>query len=86
MNTTFQTLGVSPILCELLKKQGIAVPTQVQEKALPALFQGRDILGQAQTGTGKTPTSGTSINPRSDTRIGQTNHRRRHRLGRRLAH
>lgn len=54
MNTTFQTLGVSPILCELLKKQGIAVPTQVQEKALPALFQGRDILGQAQTGTGKT--------------------------------
>lgn len=54
MNTTFQTLGVSPILCELLKKRGIAVPTQVQEKALPALFQGRDILGQAQTGTGKT--------------------------------
>lgn len=54
MAKNFQSLGVTPQLCELLHKQGINTPTAVQEKTLPTLFKGRDILAQAQTGTGKT--------------------------------
>jgi ATP-dependent RNA helicase DeaD len=38
----------------MLHKQGVNTPTAVQEQSIPALFKGRDILAQAQTGTGKT--------------------------------
>lgn len=51
---SFQSLGIAPEICELLKKQGIHEPTAVQEKSIPTVFKGRDVLIQAQTGTGKT--------------------------------
>jgi ATP-dependent RNA helicase DeaD len=54
MAKTFQTLGISPEICEMLHKQGVNTPTAVQEQSIPSLFKGRDILAQAQTGTGKT--------------------------------
>ncbi len=54
MAKTFQSLGISSVLCSLLKKQGVQEPTAIQEQAIPPLFTGRDILAQAQTGTGKT--------------------------------
>ena len=54
MAKTFQSLGISPLLCDLLKKQGIVEPTAIQAQSIPPLFKGRDILAQAQTGTGKT--------------------------------
>lgn len=54
MAKTFQTLGISPEICEMLHKQGVNTPTAIQEQSIPALFKGRDILAQAQTGTGKT--------------------------------
>lgn len=54
MSKTFQPLGISPTLCELLKKQGIQTPTTVQDQSIPSIFKGRDLLAQAQTGTGKT--------------------------------
>ena len=54
MTKNFQSLGLTSELSELLHKQGIDEPTAVQSQAIPALFKGRDILAQAQTGTGKT--------------------------------
>lgn len=51
---TFQTLGVTPFISDLLHKQGIDEPTEIQAQSMPALFKGRDVLAQAQTGTGKT--------------------------------
>ena len=52
--THFDQLGVSETLCALLKKQGITEPTPVQEQAIPPMRAGRDVIAQAQTGTGKT--------------------------------
>lgn len=54
MTKNFESLGITPKICELLHKQGINEPTAVQAQAIPPLFKGRDILAQAQTGTGKT--------------------------------
>nr|WP_318245304.1 DEAD/DEAH box helicase [Paenibacillus gallinarum] len=50
----FDKLGVLPEWNEALRLQGIAVPTPVQEKSIPILLQGSDIIAEAQTGTGKT--------------------------------
>ena len=50
----FEQLGIRPEWCEVLKHQGIAVPTPVQERSIPVLLGGRDIIAEAQTGTGKT--------------------------------
>ena len=52
MTKNFESLGITPKICELLHKQGINEPTAVQAQAIPPLFKGRDILAQAQTGTG----------------------------------
>ncbi|MBW8733050.1 MAG: DEAD/DEAH box helicase [Asticcacaulis sp.] len=52
--TTFSTLGLSPTLLATLEKQGYTKPTPIQAQAIPLLLKGRDLLGIAQTGTGKT--------------------------------
>lgn len=52
--TSFAALGVIPALTEVLNKQGIKVATPVQEKAIPTIFKGRDVIAKSQTGTGKT--------------------------------
>ena len=44
---------IEPILKALIN-EGYSIPTPIQEQAIPILLQGRDILGCAQTGTGKT--------------------------------
>ncbi|HEX5826822.1 MAG TPA: DEAD/DEAH box helicase [Candidatus Limnocylindrales bacterium] len=51
---TFETLGLSPILLKTVVEEGYTEPTPVQERAIPIVLQGRDILAAAQTGTGKT--------------------------------
>jgi len=56
--TTFADLGLSEPLLEALKHLGYEKPTPIQEQTIPALLQGRDIIGQAQTGTGKTAAFG----------------------------
>ncbi len=51
---SFEELGVPQNLIEKLSAQGISHPTLIQHKAIPEALEGRDILGLAQTGTGKT--------------------------------
>jgi ATP-dependent RNA helicase RhlE len=50
----FSTLGLSEPLTRALESRGYAEATPIQMQAIPALLQGRDLLGIAQTGTGKT--------------------------------
>lgn len=52
--STFNTLGVSDSLVRDLTKAGFLHPTTIQAQAIPHALQGRDVLGCAQTGTGKT--------------------------------
>ena len=51
---SFGDLGVPQNLLDKLSLQGIAEPTPIQHKAIPYALEGRDVLGLAQTGTGKT--------------------------------
>ena len=50
----FEELNVIPPILEALISEGYEVPTPIQEQAIPVLLKGRDLLGCAQTGTGKT--------------------------------
>ena len=52
--TSFSDLGLSSVVVESLAKLGFEEPTPIQQEAIPALLTGRDVLGQAATGTGKT--------------------------------
>ncbi len=54
MTMTFADLALAPFLLQALGEQGYASPTPIQARAIPLLLQGRDMLGMAQTGTGKT--------------------------------
>ncbi|NLG59115.1 MAG: DEAD/DEAH box helicase [Gammaproteobacteria bacterium] len=55
---TFETLGLSPALLRALADTGYTTPTPIQAQSIPAGLEGRDILGAAQTGTGKTAAFG----------------------------
>ncbi len=50
----FCHLNLHPLILNSLEKKGYKTPTQIQEKAIPFLLEGIDLLGIAQTGTGKT--------------------------------
>jgi len=52
--TKFSDLGLAEILLRALNREGYETPTSIQAQAIPLLLQGRDLLGIAQTGTGKT--------------------------------
>lgn len=54
MTVTFSMLGVQAQMEDILKKNGITEPTPIQEQAIPAMLAGKDVIAQAQTGTGKT--------------------------------
>jgi len=51
---SFETLGLSAELLRAVREQGYTDPTSIQRKAIPVILQGRDVMGRAQTGTGKT--------------------------------
>ena len=53
-DATFASLGLSAPLLESLAQLGYEAPTPIQARTIPALLAGRDLIGQAQTGTGKT--------------------------------
>jgi len=54
MSLTFEDLGISAQRLAQLEKLGFDTPTNIQEQAIPQLLSGRDVVGQSQTGTGKT--------------------------------
>jgi len=51
---SFTDLGLAPELLRALADEGYTQPTPIQAKAIPVILSGRDLLGAAQTGTGKT--------------------------------
>lgn len=53
-NVTFESLGVSSVLCDAIKNLKWKSPTPIQQQSIPYALQGRDIIGLAQTGSGKT--------------------------------
>jgi ATP-dependent RNA helicase DeaD len=54
----FHDLGLSPQIQQALDELGFEDPTPIQEQAIPELLAGHDVIGQAQTGTGKTAAFG----------------------------
>jgi len=53
-NQNFYNLGIAPGIIEILDRMKFKVPTPIQFKAIPIAIEGKDIIGVAQTGTGKT--------------------------------
>src|SRR5512139_3709228 len=51
---TFAQLGLSAPLIQLLSEVGYEAPTSIQQQTIPQLLANRNLIGQAQTGTGKT--------------------------------
>ncbi|MDR2902736.1 MAG: DEAD/DEAH box helicase [Lactobacillales bacterium] len=52
--TSFKELGIPSAIMDSLTKMNFTTPTPIQEKSIPVALQGHDVLGSAQTGTGKT--------------------------------
>ena len=51
---SFKSLGLSEALLKAISKKGYTTPSPIQQKAIPLVLQGKDVLASAQTGTGKT--------------------------------
>ena len=58
---SFRKLGLSYGIVQLIKEMGFTEPTDVQEKAIPLVLDGRDVLGSSATGSGKTLAFGAGI-------------------------
>ncbi len=67
---SFKDLGLAPELLRAVKDAGYEHPTPIQRQAIPAALAGRDIVGCAQTGTGKTAAFALPILQRLDARAG----------------
>lgn len=52
--TSFAALGIDPAIIRAVEEMGFEEPSPIQVEAIPHLLQGKDLIGQAQTGTGKT--------------------------------
>jgi ATP-dependent RNA helicase DeaD len=61
MSKSFAELGLSEQTLRALRDVGYESPSPIQEQAIPPLLEGRDVIGQAQTGTGKTAAFGLPI-------------------------
>ena len=51
---SFKSLGLTDAILKAVEKKGYDTPSPIQEKAIPLVLQGKDVLASAQTGTGKT--------------------------------
>ena len=51
---TFEQFGLSAEILRAVTEQGYTIPTPIQDQAIPLVLQGKDLMGRAQTGTGKT--------------------------------
>src|ERR1700761_9821785 len=56
--TTFADLRLDPVILEAVRDVGYEAPRPIQEEEIPPLLEGRDVIGQAQTGSGKTAAFG----------------------------
>lgn len=54
MKNDFKEIGIKKELSDILSEERIDTPTPIQEQSIPAILEGKDIIGEAQTGTGKT--------------------------------
>ncbi|MCM2490760.1 DEAD/DEAH box helicase [Burkholderia glumae] len=54
VDATFDQFGLAPDILKAIADQGYTKPTPIQAKAIPVVLSGRDVMGAAQTGTGKT--------------------------------
>jgi ATP-dependent RNA helicase DeaD len=66
--TTFRELGLSEQLLKSVEKMGFEEATPIQAETIPTALEGSDIIGQAQTGTGKTAAFGLPLLDKIDTR------------------
>ena len=57
-NVSFSELGIQPEILKAVREMGFEAPTTIQEQCIPAILSGFDVVGQAQTGTGKTAAFG----------------------------
>lgn len=67
----FARLGARPATVRALARQGIETPTPIQERAIPPLLAGRDVIGQSRTGSGKTIAFGLPLVERVDPSLRQ---------------
>ena len=49
---SFSSLGLSDALLKAISKKGYTTPSPIQQKAIPPVLEGKDVLASAQTGTG----------------------------------
>ncbi len=56
--TTFAELGLAQTILDAIHDVGYESPSPIQEQAIPPLLEGSDVIGQAQTGSGKTAAFG----------------------------
>ena len=61
-DSTFESLGVLKTLCNAIESLGWKVPTDIQRSSIPEALRGRDIIGLAETGSGKTGKESISVN------------------------
>ncbi|WP_096201288.1 DEAD/DEAH box helicase [Bacillus sp. FJAT-45350] len=54
MNSNFERFELKPFLIDSMLEQGFDMPTEIQERLIPAIKNGKDVIGQSQTGSGKT--------------------------------
>ena len=57
-NITFDSLNLNPSVLQAITEMGYTSPTPIQKQSIPVLLEGGDVLGEAQTGTGKTAAFG----------------------------
>ena len=70
--STFADLGLRPEILDVLTSLGYEAPTPIQERTIPLLLAGRDLIGQAQTGTGKTAAFALPILEKIDPKLKKT--------------
>jgi len=69
ITATFADLGLSPLLLESIAVVGYTTPSPIQERTIPVLLNGQDVIAQAQTGSGKTAAFGLPIIETIDPRV-----------------
>lgn len=63
---SFEKLNIKPEIVKALKEIGISKPTEIQEKTIPLIHSGKDVIGMSKTGSGKTAAFGVPILERLD--------------------